>query len=236
MNVQYLDWDSRFFGVRIGRVDISSYQELAMLCTKEIELGKQYDLIYVYCQPIVHFEHPNVYLVDEKIIYMKRVTESQPIYANVCVYPVSVPNEDLYRLALISGEFSRFRNDIRFPKSCYERLYSRWIEQAVIGNMADKVFIYQDSNHINGMLTLQWNVHKADIGLVAVDANVQRQGIGSKMIQTVETYLVQNTQVQILRVATQRKNTKACCLYEKNGFTTESITKVYHWWLHDGNH
>lgn len=231
MNVQYLDWDSRFFGVRIGRVDISSYQELAMLCTKEIELGKQYDLIYVYCQPIVHFEHPNVYLVDEKIIYMKRVTESQPIYANVCVYPVSVPNEDLYRLALISGEFSRFRNDIRFPKSCYERLYRRWIEQSVLGNMANKVFVYQQEQRTCGMITVKWSLDSAICGLLAVDTPMQGKGIGTKMMQTLENYLAHNTSVRILSLATQKNNQNACQFYEKFGFYVNNVTSIYHWWL-----
>lgn len=235
MMIKFLDWDSEFFGLRIGRVDIVSSEELNALSEDEQSLRQQFDLLYVFAPQSLHWTQSDAVLVDEKMVYVKSVAV-RPLSPSVGIYRGAVPNEDLCRLALVSGEYSRYRLDSRFPYGSYERLYSRWIEQAVIGNMADKVFIYQDSNHINGMLTLQWNVHKADIGLVAVDANVQRQGIGSKMIQTVETYLVQNTQVQILRVATQRKNTKACCLYEKNGFTTESITKVYHWWLHDGNH
>lgn len=230
MSVQYLDWDSEFFGFRIGRADISSYQELIRLCTMEAELGKQYDLIYVYCQPMVRFEHSNVYLVDEKTIYTKRI-ESQPICANVCMYQDSLPNEDLYRLALISGEFSRFRNDIHFPKGSYERLYHRWIEQSVLGNMANKVFVYQQEQRICGMLTAKWDVNTANYGLLAVDTQMQGKGIGTKMMQTLENYLAHETSAITLSLSTQKNNQNACRLYEKLGFSVNGVTSVYHWWL-----
>lgn len=230
MNVQYLDWDSEFFGFRIGRVSISSYQDLMGLCTMKNELGKQYDLIYVYCQPMVHFEHPNAYLVDEKIIYTKRI-ESQPICVNVCMYSDSLPNEDLYRLALISGEFSRFRNDIRFPKGSYERLYHRWIEQSVLGMMANKVFVYRQGQRICGMITAKWNADAANYGLAAVDTPMQGKGIGTRMMQTLENYLAHATSATTLSLATQKNNQNACRFYEKLGFCVNNITSIYHWWL-----
>ena len=232
MTIKFLDWDSKFFGLRIGRVDVPSSEDLSALSEDEQNLHRQFDLLYVFCPQSVHWGQPNAILVDEKIVYSKSVFP-QSSCSLVDIYGDVAPNDALYRLALLSGEYSRYRLDSRFPHNSYERLYRCWIEQSVVDNMADKVFVYQVDNHIDGMLTLQRNEEEAGIGLVAVDTEVQGRGIGSKMIQIVETYLAQNTSVRTLRVATQWKNTKARCLYEKNGFILNSVTKVYHWWLHN---
>lgn len=230
MNIRCLDWDSAFFGLRIGRADVSSAAELELLATQEMLLKQQCDLLYVFCPQTVRWQQHNAALVDEKTIYTKRIV-SQTICTQVDVYMGNVPDNDLYRLALVSGEYSRYRLDKWFPEGSYERLYRRWIEQAVNGNMADKVFVYRENNHIYGMLTLQWDDHQADIGLVAVDTDVQGRGIGSLLMQNTENWLAHNTSVQTLKVATQWTNTKARRWYEKNGFVVECVTNIYHWWL-----
>ena len=37
--------------------------------------------------------------------------------------------------------------------------------------------------------------------------------------------------IKTLEVPTQKANTDACRWYEKNGFTIQSCTQIYHWWL-----
>lgn len=49
MNIRCLDWDSAFFGLRIGRADVSSAAELELLATQEMLLKQQCDLLYVFC-------------------------------------------------------------------------------------------------------------------------------------------------------------------------------------------
>lgn len=230
MNIRCLDWDSDFFGLRIGRVDVSSAEELESLSAQESTFKQQFDLLYVFCPQSIRWQAEQATLVDEKTIYAKRVVP-QAVDVQAEIYMEDVPDEDLYRLALVSGEYSRYRLDNRFPKGSYERLYRRWIEQSVNGNMADRVFVYRENNHIHGMLTLQWDDHKVDIGLVAVDTGVQGHGIGSLLIHTAENWLAHHTSVQTLSVATQWANTKARRWYEKNGFAVEGVTNIYHWWL-----
>lgn len=229
MNIRRLDWDSRFFGLRIGRVDVSSAKELESLSAQGSSLKQQFDLLYVFCPQSIRWQAEKATPADEKTIYAKRVVP-QVVEMQTDIYTEDVPNEDLYRLALVSGEYSRYRLDNRFPKGSYERLYRRWIEQSVNGNMADRVFVYRENNHIHGMLTLQWDDHKADIGLVAVDTDMQGRGIGSLLIRNAENWLAHHTSVQTLSVATQWANTKARRWYEKNGFAVAGVTNIYHWW------
>ncbi|HOU68325.1 MAG TPA: GNAT family N-acetyltransferase [Paludibacteraceae bacterium] len=230
MKVSYKQWDSDFFQLRIGITYVVNSEDLSWLEAHEKELREQYDLIYVFCPNTLEWKYIGATLVDEKTIYTKAVMP-QVSYPQVRLYESKFLDEDLYRLALVSGEYSRYKTDSQWPSGSYDRLYRRWIEQSVNGNLANAVFVYLQEHSYKGMVTLEWKNSVADIGLVAVDKDAQRQGIGTKMIQTLENYLAENTDVKILKVATQWTNTKARALYEKQGFAVESITKIYHWWL-----
>ena len=170
-------------------------------------------------------------LVDTKTIYAKSIDASAIMPSAIEQYVEPIPNADLYRLALISGVYSRFRLDDNLPKDSYERMYRCWIERSVDGAMADLVFVHRTKNQIDGMITVKIETDMAHIGLVAVDKGVQGGGIGSMLIKAVEAYLQTKTTVRHLKVATQWANKPACHLYEKNGFVVEEKTNIYHWWL-----
>ena len=171
------------------------------------------------------------WLVDEKILYSKPCEPRQQ-YSDVSFFKQASPSEDLYRLALVSGGYSRFRLDERFPKGSYRRLYEKWIENACPQQGTNKqILILPDTNDIvRGMITINHEGELGHIGLVAVDPDCQHQGIGGKIMSTLDGYLF-NLGIKTLEVPTQKANTDACRWYEKNGFAIESITPVYHWWL-----
>lgn len=229
--VDCLQWDSDFFGLRIGRTDIASNERWNMLLQEEISLRKQYDLIYVFSEQELPTGTNGMRLVDTKTIYAKSIDSSAIMPATIERYQESVPNADLYRLALVSGVYSRFRIDNALPDESYEHMYRCWIERSVDGSMADLVLLHRTDNQIDGMITLKIEADMAHIGLVAVDECAQGRGIGSMLIKAVEAYLRSNTTVRHLKVATQWANKPACHLYEKNGFVVEEKTNIYHWWL-----
>lgn len=144
----------------------------------------------------------------------------------------ATPSDDLYRLALVSGGYSRFKLDERLPQGSYERLYTRWIENACPKEGTNKqILTYLDINSIaKGMITIDHQGELGHIGLVAVDTDCQHQGIGGKIMSTLDGYLF-DLGVKTLEVPTQKANTDACRWYEKNGFTVQSRTQIYHWWL-----
>ncbi|MBR5574430.1 MAG: GNAT family N-acetyltransferase [Paludibacteraceae bacterium] len=172
-----------------------------------------------------------MHLVDTKTIYAKSIDSSAIMPATIERYQESVPNDDLYRLALVSGVYSRFRLDNSLPSDSYERLYRCWIERSVDGAMADLVLVHCTDNQIDGMITMKIEADVAHIGLVSVDEGSQGRGVGTMLIRAVEAHLQSNTTVRHLKVATQWANKPACHLYEKNGFVVEEKTNIYHWWL-----
>ena len=226
-----LDWDSEFFKLKIGRLDLDSVEEFSEIMLKAEKLRQSYDLLYIFTEGTLTQHFSDIKLVDTKTIFTKQLVNSPKEILDVSKYVDSVVSQDLYHLAWVSGKYSRFQLDKRFPDDAYERLYSRWIEQSVVGNMASGVFVHSSDGKIDGMITVGVNDKEASIGLIAVDDAAQGRGIGTKLIQSVEAYLLNETLVTTLKVATQWENKAACRLYEKNGFEVESKTNIYHWWL-----
>lgn len=230
INIRTLEWDSEFFGLRIGRAEIQTSEDATSLAQRYDELKKRYDLLYVFCSEGLSFNAFGAKLVDEKIWYSK-LCENREEYKDVMLYMKPEPNESLYKLALISGGFSRFKLDDRFPKGSFEHLYCKWVDNACPSEGTNKqIFAYCPNGIAKGMITVDHKGDKAQIGLVAVDLECQHQGVGTKMMSTLEYYLYRKG-VMTVDVATQADNKDACHWYEKNGFIKKSVTPIYHWWL-----
>ena len=230
MDIRTLQWDSEFFGLRIGRADICTKEDALSLAGRYDELEREYDLLYVFDVNNIGFRADGAQLVDEKILYSKPC-EPRTQYSEVSFYENPMPSMELYRLALVSGGYSRFKLDGRFPQGCYERLYARWIENACPKEGTNRqILTFADHNLIVGMITVDYQENLAHIGLAAVDPNCQHRGIGGKIMSTLDGYLFERG-IKTLEVPTQKNNTDACRWYEKNGFVQKSVTPIYHWWL-----
>lgn len=231
MDIRALQWDSDFFGLRIGRADLQTKADALELRAMHEELKRQYDLLYIFDAHAVGFEADGAQLVDEKILYGKPC-EPRKQYVEVSLYQGASPSNDLYRLASVSGGCSRFKLDERLPKGSYERLYNRWIENACPREGTNKqILLFKDEQNVaRGMITIDYQGELGHIGLVAVDTDVQHQGIGGKIMSTLDGYLFERG-VKMLEVPTQKGNTDACRWYEKNGFIVQSVLPIYHWWL-----
>ena len=231
MDIRALQWDSDFFGLRIGRADLQTKADALELRAMHEELKRQFDLLYVFDPNAIGFEAEGARLVDEKILYSKPC-EPRKQYDDIVFFKQLKPTEDLYRLALVSGGYSRFKLDERLPQGSYERLYTRWIENACPKDGTNKqILTCLDTNSIaKGMITIDYQGELGHIGLVAVDTDCQHQGIGGKIMSTLDGYLF-DLGVKKLEVPTQKANTDACRWYEKNGFTIQSVLPIFHWWL-----
>lgn len=231
MKVRKLDWDSEFFGMRIGRAEVSSEKDAVALVGQRDALKGDYDLVYIFEDHGLGFCLPKAKLVDEKVVYTLQDTSQSEFNNDVMIWDARQSvTEDLLHLALVSGKYSRFKLDNAFPKGSYERLYTRWIEQSVKLNMATEVFCYMHDDTPKGLITLDMKNGRGTVGLVAIHEECQNQGIGSLMMRHVIHYALQ-CRCEKLSVATQLCNVPACKLYEKNGFVIESVTDVWHWWM-----
>lgn len=233
--LEYLEWDSTFFGLKIGRILVS--QPDWMQITKILHRAKlhQYQLIYLITSgttetPRYILNEFNGKLVDKKVVFVHDKITDTDLTTLVQEYPANAPLEPLISLALLSGAYSRFKMDTNFPIGSFERLYQAWINKSVLREIADVVYVVSDGTQIAGMMTVSFNPTKATIGLIAVSPETQGKRVGTALIKRLKQACIQKT-IYAIEVATQGDNIAACRFYEKNGFNIFSQNNIYHFWL-----
>lgn len=230
-NVRPLEWDSNFFGLKVGRADISAPEDSISLASQKQVLKNQYDLIYVFGNQGLSFEVANANMIDKKVVFFIDELPEYNYHKNVMAWPVENGlTDDVLQLALESGKYSRFKLDGKLPAGSYERLYTRWIEQSVKHSIATEVFCYMIESELRGLMTIELKDGVGTIGLVAIHPVFQHRGIGTSLLRHVIRF-AHDKRCEKLYVATQLDNEPACHLYKKCGMVIDSITQVWHWWL-----
>ena len=230
MEIVPLHWDSDFFGLRIAKAVVASEDDIVALSRQEGELRNHFDLMYIFSESSLEMPFEKARLVDKKAVFSLRDFKHSEVNPAIMSWDSPIASDALISLSLVSGKYSRFKLDDSFPVGSYERLYTRWIEQSVNKAMATDVFYYMADDAPRGLVTLDFHDGQGVIGLVAVDEDYQHRGIGKALIEHVISY-VYELQGGRLSVATQMDNEPACRLYSGCGFSLESVTKIWHWWL-----
>ncbi len=229
--IEYLDWDSRFFKIKIGK---TATKELTELQLNEIYSQKSncgYDLVYLFCKNV----HPEIEasifknngaLVDLKVTYSRIINKKQIIaLPEIETYKGPLSSE-LLNLVLASGHKSRFKKDPILTRN-FEKLYTQWIKNYMDGNLAKSILVHKTDNSITGFVTLDSFNGIGKIGLIAVDENTRGKGIGRQLLQAAENWYISNN-IEQCKVVTQLDNVEACKLYEKFNYSIESIDRIYH--------
>lgn len=234
--VKYLDWDSTFFNLKIGRID---YNDKISKILNEISLNENFDLIYLFSKTYLNQEEiemlrniAEVKLVDKKVTFLKMLdnTKISKIHCNIEEVNESAYNERLYNLALLSGSHSRFKTDVRFKSGSFENLYKTWLNKSLKGEFDDKVFVYMNNGNIDGFITLKIIQDSLIIGLIAVNEVCHGKGIGRSLIARAEHYANENGITKIF-VSTQEDNTNAFKFYLSQNFLISAKDYIYHIWF-----
>lgn len=230
MEIIPLHWDSDFFGLRIAKAVVASKEDIAALSRQEGDLRNHFDLIYIFSESGLEVPFENARLVDRKAVFTLNALVRYDANPAIMHWEYPIATDALISLALVSGKYSRFQLDKRLPAGSYERLYTCWIEQSVNKVLATEVFCYMMDGAPRGLVTLDLHDGQGVIGLVAVDEDYQHLGIGTALIKHAISY-VHEHHGNRLSVVTQLDNEPACRLYSRCGFSLESVTKIWHWWL-----
>lgn len=240
--IDYLKWDSDFLNLNVGKIYLSSHQLDQIQSLNEIALEYNYHLLYVFTDEsnlikITENNNGNISLVDRKIVYYLNL-HSRVEFLDPRIMKLNKEGDliqqknDLYKLAYLSAEYSRFKLDEKLPDITFRRLYSEWVNKSVEGTMADEIFINTEENEILGFITLKIcaQENRADIGLLAVAPEQRGKKIGMALIEKCISSCIEKG-INQLNVPTQLDNIPACNLYNKIGFKKESITNIYHLWI-----
>lgn len=222
MKIEYLDWDSEFFKLYIGKTILEDNSKLDFRNIKENIASSIYDLVYIFSKKRLDVINP----IDQKRTYIW-----QPSIVlspdNSIVNFVGSPNS-LYELAYQAGHKSRFKLDSNISEFDFKRLYRLWIDNSLSGSFADYVKVYMANEMPIGFITAKRYLDKISIGLVAVNNDTRGKGIGKKLMASIMS-IGANENIPI-EVATQGENVGACRFYESLGFIVKEESYIYHFW------
>ncbi len=231
MKPEKLKWDSDFFKLSIGQVNVKSQNEIEYGITVD-----GFDLVYIVSDRLLDNTKQYSYhgtkvkfrksLREENDLFIKNIQHIDFDYYNT--YQDIINN-----IAYSSGYFSRFNQDSRFGRKRFQILYDQWIENA-LNNVHDNFFLVYKQNLTNipvalltGMINIDSEVSK--VGLLGVDVNERGQKIGSSMLKYFEREAMDNNQREI-EIYTQIENSNACRFYNAMGYDKENVQYIYHLW------
>jgi ribosomal protein S18 acetylase RimI-like enzyme len=213
-----LPFDSSLFGYPVGKfLWDEDWEEEAFL-----EAAKEFSLVYIFAEKPISPASENIQLVDVKLTYRKSKLAAEPSPEEISVHSSGV-NEQLEKLALQSGAYSRFAMDQRLKQREFEKLYSIWIQKE-----AKEPNLILIAPEWRGMVSYCLKGTVGTIGLIAVAEASQYKGWGKKLMKAVEqrVFAAGGTSIS---VTTQQANQPACNLYKTLGYELVEKTYVYHW-------
>ena len=239
MLIQYLPWDSDFFGFRIGcytKHTLSDADEEIFL--KEFD-NQRYDCVYVFADPrdetTKRVAARNQFLfVDERLIY----------YLPDIYLKCGVLQNDSYCLLNYSNTLaverarhivdeisfvSRFTHDPRLCDKARE-MYTIWFDQIMNDPSGGVVVISEQQSGLPATL-VGCNTRNTvgELVLVGVDSRFRGRGLGVTVVQNAIVWLYEHGAKRI-RVKTQASAKGTVYLYEKTGFVLEESKAIYHVW------
>lgn len=236
--IQLLDWDTRFFGFPIAKVTNP---------TASIdELREVHRLMAVRQIPLAYWAADNPSedvrrdilelggrLVDEKLTYLATVHSSSDIEPPQTDFAQSYRDgmsiDDLKRLAVDSGVYSRFIVDPQFPRDKARAMFEEWMLRSLDKTPDGDVLVILQSNRIAGMATVVQKEGFVSIGLVAVAEEFRGRGFGETLVRAAMAWCYERDCHQI-QVTTQSANEPARRLYQRCGFGLLKTEFIYHIW------
>ncbi|MCC6384290.1 MAG: GNAT family N-acetyltransferase [Bacteroidia bacterium] len=234
-----LEWDTKFLGYPVAQLIPLTFEPSHLANILNELKGKGFRLVYwpsaVSSQKEIDITRSlGGKFVGTKVLYSRNIENYSFKYAVNKLYlmPYNQPEaeDQLIRLAIESGMFSRFKTDDQFGFNTFRKLYTIWIQDSVQKKIAKEVIVSRHMNDITGLITLGEKTNRGDIGLVAVNSKYRGYGISNLLIEYALNWF-KNNGYQSVQVATQGNNRPACLLYEKFGFKQEVKTTFFHFWL-----
>lgn len=233
-----LKWDTDYFGINSARVNLSGVVD-EQEQEKIIEFCKSYDFVTISnLGNIKENNHwigtrTHAFLADMNIQFHKELTDKID-YRDERTYISNnlSRNAQIVDIARNSFNYSRFFNDPMLPEEQAKNIYNHWTDSAF--NKENKYFVvYEREGSVKGYILFSIDEDSSVIELIAVDENYQGQKVGKSMIQTMESF-VMDQGINKIKVGTQLNNVLAAQFYTKMGFAYVSCGSTYHLW--NGNY
>lgn len=231
----YLEWDSSFFGIRIGRV--AENRLTGELLAEVLTWAEEHslDCLYFLADPdpgtVRLAEDGGFRLVDVRVTLLAQIEarDRQPWDRDGLRRALPEDIQALRAIAETSHGDSRFYQDHRFLRPRCDELFRTWIERSCHG-YAQEVLVAECRGRVAGYVTCHLDGQKQGrIGLLAVASWARGLGLGTRLVEAGLSWFAEQG-VKDVRVATQGRNVKALRLYGRSRFLVHCVQLWYHRW------
>ena len=234
----YLEWDSKHFNIRIGRVNKENIQREDFSKINNWARKNRIDCLYLLSEdetnPKLKKELNNGFIhVDTRVELGLQISKPFLLRKNKIDFKVKILksiNKDILSILDNSIKGTRFYNDNNFSKNKVKELYQTWIKKNFENNCV-RVFGALRNSKVIGFLSIKSvNSQVSKIDLVAVESVYTGSGVGSEILKECLRIEAKNN-IKEITVVTQKSNFVALSFYKKLGFRILKCHKWYHKWF-----
>lgn len=223
-----LDFDTNLFGFKTAKIDEIKTGSVPNLVSDLKKNGIRYATYRVHSNEIslIHELENNGFVTVDGYVALKGdmsrasdITDSSIRIAQANDVPF------LKEIASTIFTSSRFYNDPLIPDEKGGEMFSKWIENSIVGTAADEVLVITDHGDAIGFITIQYSGH---IPLVGVHKHHQGKGHAKKLIQAAKKKL-KDKEIQNIQIETQLQNIPAMRSYLSSGFKVVEAFFTLRW-------
>ncbi|MEI8125638.1 MAG: GNAT family N-acetyltransferase [Parachlamydiaceae bacterium] len=251
-----LEWDTAFFGRRIGKIERCDLNAHNMQLAVDWAATHHIDCLYYCCaidndQAIRTAELYQFNLVDVKV-EMTLELSKQEVSNNKDIFVRPYRTGELAQLEAINDDIfenGRFYHDPEFSRDQASALYREWLRKSCechaevefrgfasdtgisLLNSGETVFVAEYEHRIAGFITFhKENASTARIGIVGACSKTRRKGIGGALVAAMIKHYKDDV-IRKIKVVTQGRNIAAQNLFQNQGFYVDSMSLWYHKWF-----
>jgi GNAT superfamily N-acetyltransferase len=240
---QFLDWDSEFFQIRVGKVTQNHLDPEAVALILDWCDKQQIDCLYFLANSDEastirlaeenHFKMVEIRMIMERSLKnwdpTLRATKDPSILIR---FPEPRDFPALEKIAAFSYVDSRFYFDPGFDPQKWQAYYSTWVKQSCQGG-ADLALIAEKDGVTVGYITGNLNKdnpYEAIYELTGVAPEARRSGVGQELFRSGLDWFVDHG-AESVWLATQGRNIPTQRMVQRNGFITRACQIYYHKWF-----
>lgn len=236
MNIEYLQWDSDFFRIKIGKLIIDDESLFDPIFFKKQAEKENYELIYVFKfykmleqQKVIDAK---LKLVDIQLTMSKKFDKREYINEPYSFKTRLTDKErnECYKIAESTSIVSRFYNENKIGKENTKELYRKWIDNSLNHSFSDGIFLVKEFDSVIGIHLIKVKKNIGYFTLTGVLPNIKGKGIGTQLWKQSFGYFSNETDISVLMSPFSLQNKESFNFHLKIGFNKIEETKfIYHY-------
>ena len=231
-----LDWDTGFFGIRIGRFGARRLSEATLRQAEQWCADHAVRCLYLLLDAdhdatIRLAERHGLHFADIRVTLARTASPVASDGSDSEVRPWR--DEDVPVLIHLAGELffdSRFHMDAAFPPDRASALYREWIRKSCASSDGAVLVAPRDGKPVGFITCDPVASATGRIGLCGVAEEARFRGVGARLVQAAIQWYAERGASRV-EVVTQGRNLPAQQLYQRAGFLIQSLELWYHWWI-----